>query len=557
MASESREFSAGAMWLTACRAGAMVVDGGTVGLSFLFPIPAGSSIAPARTNFVVCLQKAVVVRTPTSANKTEGSTLKSDPKETAFKAIDRNRDEIAKVGDSIFYFGELGMQEIETSKLLVQVLRDIGYSVETGISGFPTGFMATYGSGKPVIAVHCEFDALPSGSQTPGFTEGKKELVPGAPGHAEGHNTNAATMVGAAFAVKEAMAKHKIPGTIKLFGAPAEEQLVSRPFYVRDGYFKDVDAAFHVHVDTELKVGYGVISKAMMSVEFEFFGRTAHASNAPWNGISAVDAAKLMDIGWDVLREHLPPTQRSHSVIRNGGTQPNVVPDYAKIWFFFRETTAQGARDLYQKARKMAEGACLMTGATWKENILSAVWPVLGNKVLAEVAQSNIESLGMPRWSEADQALARQVQKAAKAKEIGLETKVTPLQLAVPGTGSNDSGDITWAVPHVRILFPANVKGATAHNWLAGIAPATPIAHKGEAQGAKVLVGSMLDLLAKPALLVKAKSWLQEQLTTFGVEYEPLLPPETRPPLHLNVEEMAKYRKQMKKHYLNVPIRFK
>ncbi|MBI4192556.1 MAG: amidohydrolase [Betaproteobacteria bacterium] len=481
----------------------------------------------------------------------------SNVKETAFEAIDRNKEEIAKIGDSIFHFGELGMQEIETSSLLVQVLRDIGYSVETGISGFSMAFLATYGSGKPVIAVHSEYDALPGGSQIPGFTDEKKQYVPGAPGHAEGHNTNAAAMVGAAFGLKEAIDKHKLTGTIKLFGAPGEEQLVSRPFFVRDGYFKDVNAAFHVHISPEFVATYGIRNNAMMSVEFEFFGKSAHASTAPWMGISAVDGVKLMDIGWDVLREHLQPTQRSHSVITHGGMQPNVVPDYAKIWFFFRETTAEGVRELYTKAKKVAEGACLMTGATYKCTVLSAVWPVWENKVLAEIAQSNMELVGMPRWNEDDHALAKRIQKAAGVKEEGLPKQVTALAPAKRSSGSNDSGDITWVVPHVCIHFPANVPGAKYHHWLAAVAPATPIAHKGEVAAAKALAGSSIDLMTTPQLVVKAKDWFQRELAAMGIQYEPLLPAETKPPLHLNVEEMVKYREQMKEHYVNATIKFK
>jgi aminobenzoyl-glutamate utilization protein B len=477
-------------------------------------------------------------------------------KDTAFRAIERNGEEIAKVGDSIFSFAELGMQEVETSGLLVGVLRDIGYTVETGISGFPTGFLATCGSGKPVIAVHVEYDALPSGSQTPGVVE-RRELVPGAPGHAEGHNTNPAVMVGAAFGIKEAIDRHRLTGTIKLFGSPAEEQLVSRSFFVRDGLFRGVDAALHVHIGDQLAVVYGVRSSALISVEYEFYGKTAHAGNAPWLGVSAADAAKLMDIGWDVLREHLPPTQRSHSVIKDGGVQPNVVPDYAKIWWYFREASARGAGDLYSRARKMAQGACLMTGATHRETVVAACWPNWDNKPLAEVVQANIELVGMPRWSEEDQALARRVQKASGLAEAGLATEVSPLMPAKQAGGSCDSGDITYVVPHARIHFPANIPGTEAHHWSAGIAPATPIAHKGEVTGAKVLAGSMIDLMLDSGHLVRAKRWFDRGLAEAGIDYSPLLPPETKPPLNLNREEMAKYRNRMKKFYLKAPIRFK
>ena len=190
-----------------------------------------------------------------------------------------------------------------------------------------------------------------------------------------------------------------------------------------------------------------------MSVEYEFFGKTAHAGMSPWLGVSAVDAVKLMDIGWDVLREHLPPTQRSHSVIVNGGIQPNVVPDYAKIWFFFREATYEGANNLYMKAKKIAEGSALMTGTTWKENVLSACWPTRDNQTMAEIVQSNIELVGMPTWSAEEQSLAKAIQKAAGVKEAGLRTKISPLKQATQRTSSNDSGDITWTTPHAGLPF--------------------------------------------------------------------------------------------------------
>jgi aminobenzoyl-glutamate utilization protein B len=483
-----------------------------------------------------------------------GAFTAADPKTTAFQAIDRNAAEIAKVGDTIFSFAELGMQEVETAALCTRLLKQMGYEVQTGISGIPTAILASYGSGKPVIAIHVEYDAVPSGSQTPGAVE-RKEVVKGAPGHAEGHNTNAALWIGAAFAVKQAMDQHHLQGTIRLYSAPAEEQGISRPYFVRDGYFKDVDAAFHAHVGSDLSTSYGPRQYAVLSVEYEFFGKTAHAATSPWTGVSAIDAAKLMDIGWDVLREHLPPTQRSHSVIANGGIQPNVVPDYAKIWFYFRESTYEGANSLYLKARKVAEGAALMTGTTWKEKILSACWPTRDNKTMAEIVQSNIELVGMPAWTQGEQALARTIQKSAGVKESGLETALEPLRPAVQSTSSNDSGDVTWTVPHGRITFPANIPGVPFHHWAAAIAEASSIAHKGTMAGAKVMAGSIIDLFTKSELLAKARETFKTEVA--GSTYRSLLPADQKPPLDLNADEMAKYREQMKPHYLRVDINFK
>ncbi len=477
-----------------------------------------------------------------------------DAKVTAFDAVDRNKEEIAKVGDAIFSFAELGMQEVETVRLCAEVLTEMGYQVETGISGIPTALLATYGTGTPVIAIHVEYDAVPNGSQVAGVVE-RQEVVPGAPGHAEGHNTNAAVWIGAAFAIKEAIEQHGLSGTIKLFSAPAEEQVISRPYFVRDGYFDGVDAAFHAHVGSTLSTSYGVRQYAVMSVEYEFFGKTAHAASSPWSGVSAADAVKLMDISWDALREHLPPTQRSHSVIVDGGVQPNVVPDYAKIWFYFRESTYQGARNLYEKAQKIAEGAAMMTGTTWKEHVLAACWPTRDNKTLAEVVQSNIDLVGMPVWTAEEQALAKRIQESVGVRASGLRTDSSLLTEARQGTSSNDSGDVTWSVPHGRITFPANVPDVPFHHWGAAIAEATSIAHKGSVAGAKVMAGSVVDLLTHPELLQKAKTSFEKEIA--GSTYRSLLPAGQEPPIELNLEAMAKFRDEMKAHYPTETIRFK
>ncbi len=482
------------------------------------------------------------------------TTAVAPAKATAFAAIDRNAESIGKVGDAIFSYAELGMQEFETTALCVRLLKEMGYRVETGLSGMPTAILATYGSGKPVIAFHAEYDALPNSSQAAGVTE-RREIVKGAPGHAEGHNTNAAVWIGAAFALKQAIDAHHLAGTVKLISAPAEEQGNSRPLFVRDGYFKDVDVAFHAHVGSDLSTSYGARQYAMMSVEYEFFGNAAHASVSPWTGASAVDAVKLMDVGWDVLREHLPPTQRSHSVIVSGGTQPNVVPDYAKIWYYFRESTYEGTKNLYEKAKKVAEGAALMTGTRVKETVVAASWPTRDNRTVAAIIQSNIDLVGAPAWTGGEQTLARGIQKAAGSKETGLGMKTNPLREAVQATSSNDSGDITWIVPHGRVTFPANIPGVPAHHWAAAIAEATSIAHKGEVAGAKVVAGSIVDLLTTPALVAKAQETFKQEVA--GSTYRPLVTPETKADLQMNVEEMAKYREAMKPHYAAGDIHFK
>ncbi|MGI6574927.1 MAG: amidohydrolase [bacterium] len=476
------------------------------------------------------------------------------PKNTALAAIERNKEAIAKLGDTIFYYGELGMQEFKTNTLLAETLEKMGYTLSKEISGIPTALLATYGSGKPVIAIHFEIDALPRGSQRP-MSVTHDPLVEGAPGHAEGHNANAAVGVGAAFALKEAIDKYNLPGTIKVFTAPAEEQGIPRPFFVRDGYFDDVDASFHVHIRSNLSVNYGLRQYALISVEFTFKGKTAHAALYPWLGNSAVDAVKLMDLGWDVLREHLEPTQRSHSVITDGGAQPNIVPDTATIWYFLRESNGEKAQVLLDKLRKVAAGAALMTGTKYEENILAAMWPNRDNRTIAEIVQSNIEIVGMPEWTEEEQNFAKKLQQSMGKPTIGLVTEITPLKEVITQPGSNDAGDISWLVPQVRLNFPSNIPGAEFHHWSAGVAPATSIAHKGEVAGAKVLAGSIIDLLTHPELVEKAKATLKEEIG--DVVYKSLLPPDSKPPIHLNKEIMDKYRPLLEKFYLNDPIEFK
>jgi aminobenzoyl-glutamate utilization protein B len=377
-------------------------------------------------------------------------------KELVFNVVDRNSKAIALLGDNIYYFAELGMQEFETAKLMTQILEDAGFKVERGLSGMPTAFMATYGSGKPVIAIHTEYDTTPGNSQTPGVPE-HKPLVEGAPGHAEGHNVNAAVMIGAAFAVKKAMDEYKLPGTLKIFGAPAEELLLPRPYFVRDGYFKDVDAAFHTHIGEELRTEYGLRQYALISAEFTFKGQSAHSASAPWAGRDALDAAELMSIGFDKLREHLEPTHRSHRVISYGGDQPNVIPAEARIWWFFREASIEKAQQNFEKAKKVAEGAATMTNTSWSVQVFSAIWPTRGNRTMAEVTQKNIELVGMPKWTEEEHNLAKALQANLKGKTEGLHKDISPLRESRQGASSNDAGEVTWIVPTGRVTFPSNI----------------------------------------------------------------------------------------------------
>src|SRR4051795_4820398 len=367
-------------------------------------------------------------------------------KDLAFEVIDRNAQQMTDISDSIYYFGEMGMQEFEGSKLLKDTLEAAGFRVELGGAGMPTNVWAEYGSGRPKIAIVTEIDALPSGSQTPGEFD-HKPLVNGGPGHMEGHNTHGGVASMAAFAVKQVMQRHNIPGTVAISYGPAEEQLASRPFIVRAGYFKDVDAVIYLHIRDTLNTGFGIGNYAAISSVFTFHGKTAHGAVNPWDGKDAVDAVELMDIGFDKLREHLRPTYRAHRTITIGGIQPNIIPDTGQIWWFVRDQSMPEAKQTYEKLLKVAEGAALMTGTTYDVKYSASAWPQLVNKTLAEAIQKNVDLVGMPKWTEAEHERAREFQKMHGLPVVGLQTKVTPLGGRPQATSSNDNGDVSWVVP--------------------------------------------------------------------------------------------------------------
>jgi aminobenzoyl-glutamate utilization protein B len=474
-------------------------------------------------------------------------------KQLAFDVVDRNAEQMALVSDSLFFLAELGMQEIESSKLLKETLEASGFKVELGGAGMPTNLWAQWGSGRPKIAIVTEVDALPGGSQTPGEFE-RKPLVANAPGHMEGHNTHGGVASMAAVAVKEVMARHNFPGTIAISFGPAEEQLASRPFLVRAGYFKDVDAIIYLHIGPWLATGYGLQNYAAISSIFTFHGKTAHGAVNPWDGKDAVDAVELMDIGFDKLREHLRPTYRAHRTITIGGIQPNIIADTGQIWWFVRDAAMPAAKETYDKLLKIAQGAALMTGTSWDVKYAASAWPQLGNKTIAEAIQKNIEFVGMPNWTDQEQHFARDFQRSAERPVVGLRTSPVPLGARTQSSSSNDNGDVSWVVPAGILNFPSSVPGIEYHEWHAAITPVSSISHKGQVTGAKVLAASIIDLMTTPELLDKARAEFVEGSKT--TPYFSLLPPDVQPPIELNRAEMEKYRPDMRKFYLNLAPRF-
>ena len=471
-----------------------------------------------------------------------------------FDYVDRNATPIATLNDSIFYFAELGMQEFETSRLMTELLENAAFKVERGISGFPTGFCATLGSGHPVVAIHTEYDANPDNSQAPGIAE-HRPIVEGAPGHCEGHNVNGTVLVAAALAAKSAIDKFGLKGTLKVFGAPAEEQLVSRPYFVRDGWFDDVDVAITDHIGGAYTVGYGLLQTALISAVFTFHGETAHAGTAPWRGRDALDGIVLMDMGIAQYREHMTRTQYCHRVITHGGNQPNVIPRIASVWWYFRDSTAEGAGKLFEQAKKIAEGAALMTNTRVEVDLISAVWPVRGNRTLAELVEREIERVGVPEWTAQEDELARALQAKANVSVEGLARAYTRMSgPSVQKSAANDAGDVSWKVPMVKFYFPANIPNISFHHWAAGAALATSIAHKGALAGAKVMAASIIECFKNPAIVDEAKRTFKQELG--GVEYRSLLPPQQNPPLALNRDMQERFRPLLEPHYVKERPRF-
>jgi aminobenzoyl-glutamate utilization protein B len=474
-------------------------------------------------------------------------------KQLAFEVIDRNAQQMTDISDSIYYFGELGMQEFESTKLLKDTLEAGGFKVELGGAGMPTNLWAEYGSGRPKIAIVTEIDALPGGSQTPGeFT--RKPMVQDGPGHMEGHNTHGGVASMAAFAVKQVMQRHNIPGTVAISFGPAEEQLASRPFIVRAGYFKDVDAVIYLHIRDTLNTTFGIGNYAAISSTFTFHGKTAHGGVNPWEGKDAVDAVVLMDIGFDKLREHLRPTYRGHRTITAGGIQPNIIPDKGQIWWFVRDASMPAAKETYDKLVKIAEGAALMTGTTFDVKYSASAWPQLVNKSLGEAIQKNVDLVGMPKWTDEEIQRARDFQKMHEKPVIGLHKAVTPLGGRPQASSSNDSGDVSWVVPAGSLNFPSAIPGIAAHEWKAGVFPTSSISHKGQVAGAKTLAASIIDMMTTPELIQRARAEFETE--SKKTPYFSLVPPDAKPDIDLNRADMEKYRPEMKKFYLSKTPRF-
>ena len=476
-------------------------------------------------------------------------------KQDAIANVEAHTKLVQVMVDTVFSFAEPGFQEYRTSDYLTGILAKNGFKITKGVAGMPTAWTATWGEGGPLIALGSDEDDLRGVSQIPGDPN-IEAMVDGAPGHGEGHNSGMPLIITAALAVKAVMEKNHLKGRLMLWPGIAEELLGSKAFYVRDGVFKDVDACIFVHVASQFATDYGDLGdNGMVSVEYTFHGKTAHAAGDPWDGHSALDAAEIMDVAWQFRREHLHLSQRSHNVISNGGGQPNIVPGIASTWYYFREHDFKSVRELWSIGNRIADAAAMATDTTVEHKVLGTAAPNFGNKPLAEAAQANMEAVGMPQWSADDQKFAREVQEAQHFKVEPLRDKVTPLKKWPPqeehmptGGGSDDVGDIMWTVPTITIRYPSNIPNTIAHNVTAAMAMATPIAHKGAVVGAKAVAMTVLDMMTTPQLIVDAKHYFDTDQQKYD-HYDPMLTATDVPAIHLNDDLMAKLRPQMEPYY--------
>ena len=482
-------------------------------------------------------------------------------KTEAMQMVEARAKQVQEIVDMLFSFQELGFQEFESQKYLTGILEKEGFRVERGVAGIPSSWIARWGNGKPEIALGSDVDGIPQAGQKPGVGY-RDPMIAGAPGHGEGHNSGQAVNIVAAIVVKNLMTRDKINGSILLWPGIAEEQMAGKAFLVRAGIFKNTDVTLFTHVGNDLGVSWGASgSSALISAEFKFRGSSAHAAGAPWRGQSALDAVMLMGTGWEYKREHLRLQQRSHYVIRDGGDQPNVVPSTASIWFYFREQDYPRTMALFETGKKMAQGAALMTDTKLDTVlILGSGWSGHFSKPIAEAMHENVKQVGMPKWDDKDQTLARGIQRELGSPDSGLLVQVnTQLRGAEVspnwmGGGSDDIGDVSWNVPTITLRFPSNIPGLPGHNWANAISMATPIAHKGALAGAKVQAMTMLDILSTPKVVADAWTYFRD-VQTKDVKYQPFIRPQDTPPIWLNAEIMARYREQMKKFYYD-PSKF-
>jgi len=427
-------------------------------------------------------------------------------KETAIRNIDQQADQYRTIALDIWRFAEVGYKEVKSSGLLARTLQENGFAVQTGVAGIPTAFVATFGEGKPVIGILAEYDALPGLSQ-----EAVPERKPAADqtaGHGCGHHLFGAASVAAGIELKKLIESKKLTGTVKVFGTPAEEGGSGKVYMVREGLFDDVDAVIHWHPGDRNEVTMASVL-ANKSAKFRFYGASAHASAAPERGRSALDAVEAMNFMVNMMREHVSSQTRIHYVITDGGKAPNVVPDFAEVYYYVRHPKRDEAVRVFDRIVNAAKGAALGTDTKMDFEIIGGTHDLLINTTLAAVMHKNLEQVGGVRYDQNDIQFAEKIQTtfANNPPPISNAQKIVPLSPVIEtGPASTDVGDVSYAVPTVGLYAATWVPGTAAHSWQAVACGATPIGIKGMIVAAKTMAITGIDLLADPLVIEKAKS---------------------------------------------------
>ena len=453
---------------------------------------------------------------------TADSTVDDPLKAEVIASVDAQAEALANLSDAIWGYAEIAFRESQSADALVRHAEAHGFSVTRGTGGIPTAFVAEYGSGKPVIGIMGEFDALPGLSQA--AVPERTPLEKGAPGHGCGHNVFGAASLGAAIAVKELIASGELKGTIRYYGTPAEEKFFGKLWMIRDGAFDGVDVMMDWHPGDEIEASVQS-SQALVDFLVEFDGQAAHAAGDPWNGRSAGDALELYTTGINYYREHVKPTVRIHYHIMDAGKVVNVVPDYAKLWVRVRDRDRAGMDPVYKRVEAMAEGAAIMANVDYRVTLISGVHEILPNRTGGAALQANLEALGGISYSDEEEAFAKDIQAANGKPTVGMDGEVRPLRETQenPEGGSTDVGDVSYNVPTISLSAPIAGKDVPWHSWAVVASGGMSIGHKGLVYASKALAMTMVDLYENPDLVEAIKAEFRERKGDYV--YEGIVPP--------------------------------
>jgi len=439
--------------------------------------------------------------------------------------LEASRGRWEQLAQRIWETPELALEERRSAAALVNVLQKEGFHVTWGSGGQATAFVATAGSGAPVVAWLAEYDALPGLSQAAGKAT-KAPLVADGPGHGCGHNLLGVAAVAAAIAANHERVDRRLPGTLRVFGTPAEELGLGKTFMVRDGAFKDTDVVLAWHPDTENRV-CNRSRLAISIMDVEFFGRSAHAASSPWLGRSALDALMLFDHAMALMREHIKPTARIHRKVSNGGVAGNIIPDYAKGQYWLRDSDGEAVSEMLVRLRKAADGAALATETRAQVTVLNSNRDPVPNDVLSKLVQKELERVGAPRFDAADMDFARRLQQEMGVETSGLSMTVMPYSPTNGATASSDIGEVSAVVPLAELGVAVRPFGTAAHHWVQTSCAAHPIGYKGMLVAAKVLAASGVDLLSDPAAVAAVRAEFLAQ--TKDKPYVSPLAPDQKP----------------------------